>query len=43
MEQLRGIKGPVLILPNHPGYIDPPLVLAVLWPVLRPRPSQPEF
>jgi acyl-CoA synthetase (AMP-forming)/AMP-acid ligase II/acyl carrier protein len=38
MEQLCGARGPVLILPNHPGYIDPPLVLSVLWPVLRPRP-----
>ncbi|HYT87851.1 MAG TPA: AMP-binding protein [Gemmataceae bacterium] len=37
-EQLRGLKGPVLILPNHPGYIDPPLVLGVLWPILQPRP-----
>ncbi len=37
-EQLRGLKSPVLILPNHPGYIDPPLVLAALWPALKPRP-----
>ncbi len=27
-----------LILPNHPGYSDPPLVLAFLWPRFRPRP-----
>ena len=38
-EQVRGLKGPVLVLPNHPGLIDPQLVLAVLWPALRPRPT----
>jgi len=27
LEQLREIRGPTLIMPNHPGYIDPPLVL----------------
>src|SRR5260370_9868639 len=37
-EQLRGLKGPVLILPNHPGYIDPFLLFAALWPALRMRP-----
>src|SRR6516164_6932082 len=38
LEQLRRLKRPVLVLPNHPGYIDPPLVLSALWPTLRPRP-----
>jgi long-chain-fatty-acid--[acyl-carrier-protein] ligase len=38
LEEVRRLKGPVLILPNHPGYIDPPLVVASLWSVLRPRP-----
>src|SRR5436309_7916023 len=37
-EQLRSLKGPVLILPNHPGYIDPFLLFAALWPALRMRP-----
>jgi long-chain-fatty-acid--[acyl-carrier-protein] ligase len=37
-EQLRTLKGPVLVLPNHPGYIDPFLLFAVLWPSLRMRP-----
>jgi long-chain-fatty-acid--[acyl-carrier-protein] ligase len=37
-EQLRRLRGPVLILPNHPAYIDPPLVLGSFWPRLRPRP-----
>ncbi len=39
LEQLRGLQGPVLVLPNHPGLIDPLLVLAVLWPSLKPRPT----
>jgi long-chain-fatty-acid--[acyl-carrier-protein] ligase len=38
LEQVRDLKGPVLILPNHPAYIDPPLVMSALWPVLQPRP-----
>jgi long-chain-fatty-acid--[acyl-carrier-protein] ligase len=37
-EQVRALQGPVLVLPNHPGYIDPPLVLLTLWPVLGIRP-----
>jgi long-chain-fatty-acid--[acyl-carrier-protein] ligase len=37
-EKSQGLKGPVLILPNHPAYIDPALVLAALWPALKPRP-----
>lgn len=27
LEKLRGLTGPTLVVPNHPGYIDPPLVL----------------
>src|SRR5579859_6530013 len=38
LEQVRDLKGPVLILPNHPAYIDPVLVLAAVWPALKPRP-----
>src|SRR5947209_7716596 len=38
LDPLHGLKGPVLILPNHPGLIDPVLVLSALWPRLRPRP-----
>lgn len=38
-EQIRGLKGPVVVLPNHPGLIDPLLVLAVIWPSLKPRPT----
>jgi long-chain-fatty-acid--[acyl-carrier-protein] ligase len=38
LEQLRSLKGPVLVLPNHPGYIDPFILFVTLWPVLRMRP-----
>ncbi|HTU23119.1 MAG TPA: AMP-binding protein [Gemmataceae bacterium] len=38
LEQIRGLKGPVLVLPNHPGLNDPLLVLAAIWPTLKPRP-----
>jgi long-chain-fatty-acid--[acyl-carrier-protein] ligase len=38
-DKLRNLNGPVLILPNHPGYIDPPLVFAALWPALKMRPT----
>jgi long-chain-fatty-acid--[acyl-carrier-protein] ligase len=37
-EQLEGLEGPVLVLPNHPGYVDPVLLLSTLWRALRPRP-----
>jgi long-chain-fatty-acid--[acyl-carrier-protein] ligase len=38
LEQIRDLKGPVLVLPNHPGLNDPLLVLSVIWPSLKPRP-----
>jgi long-chain-fatty-acid--[acyl-carrier-protein] ligase len=37
-EQIRDLKSPVLVLPNHPGLNDPLLVLAAIWPALKPRP-----
>src|SRR4051812_9566794 len=37
-EKLTALTGPVLVLPNHPGYIDPFLLFAALWPSLRMRP-----
>jgi long-chain-fatty-acid--[acyl-carrier-protein] ligase len=37
-DKLKGLQGPVLILPNHPGYTDPIIVLISMWPMLRPRP-----
>src|SRR5262245_29589550 len=36
-EKLKDLRGATLILPNHPAFIDPPLVLSTLWPALRPR------
>src|ERR1044072_7165302 len=38
LEQARRLKRPALILPNHPGYIDPAVVITALWSTLRPRP-----
>jgi acyl-CoA synthetase (AMP-forming)/AMP-acid ligase II/acyl carrier protein len=32
------VPKPVLFLPNHPGYIDPMILLTLLWPQFRPRP-----
>jgi long-chain-fatty-acid--[acyl-carrier-protein] ligase len=34
----RDLPRPVLIMPNHPGYIDPMIMLTLLWPRLKPRP-----
>ncbi|HZY85256.1 MAG TPA: AMP-binding protein [Gemmataceae bacterium] len=42
LEQVRGLPGPTLVLPNHPGLIDPVLVLTALWRELRPRPMMYE-
>lgn len=36
-EEIKGLKQ-TLILPNHPAYMDPPLVIQAMWPVLKPRP-----
>jgi long-chain-fatty-acid--[acyl-carrier-protein] ligase len=38
LERLRDLKGGTVILPNHPAYIDPPLVFTSLWRDLKPRP-----
>jgi 1-acyl-sn-glycerol-3-phosphate acyltransferase len=37
-EQIRSLQSGILILPNHCGYIDPVLLLTILWPSLHPRP-----
>jgi long-chain-fatty-acid--[acyl-carrier-protein] ligase len=39
LEQTRNLKGPVLVLPNHPGLVDPLLVMTAIWPELIPRPT----
>lgn len=38
LEKLQGIKGPILVWPNHPAYVDPPMVISHLQfgPTLRP-------
>ncbi len=38
VEKVRDLQGPILVLPNHPAYIDPPIVLTTLYPLFRPRP-----
>ena len=35
---MRKLDGPILVLPNHPAYIDPLIVLTTLFPTLHPRP-----
>jgi long-chain-fatty-acid--[acyl-carrier-protein] ligase len=37
-ERLRDLGRPVLLLPNHPGYIDPLIILTYLYYPFRPRP-----
>jgi 1-acyl-sn-glycerol-3-phosphate acyltransferase len=39
--KIRG-PGPYLILPNHPGYVDPPNVFRALWGWFRMRPMLAE-
>ena len=36
-EVLPSLKGPVLLLPNHPAYVDPVLFLITFFPTVRPR------
>jgi long-chain-fatty-acid--[acyl-carrier-protein] ligase len=38
LDQIRALGGPLLILPNHPAYCDPAILVLILWPSLRPRP-----
>jgi 1-acyl-sn-glycerol-3-phosphate acyltransferase len=33
-EQVRDLKNPVLLLPNHPGYVDPVLILTAFYGAL---------
>jgi long-chain-fatty-acid--[acyl-carrier-protein] ligase len=37
-EQLRDLPGPILLLPNHPGFIDPVLILTTFFRTFHPRP-----
>jgi long-chain-fatty-acid--[acyl-carrier-protein] ligase len=38
LEAITRLEGPILVLPNHPGFIDPPIVLTWLFRPLHPRP-----
>ncbi|MGF1580230.1 MAG: AMP-binding protein [Gemmataceae bacterium] len=41
-EQLQDLEGPILLLPNHPGFIDPMLIYANFWGKFRTRPLMSE-
>jgi long-chain-fatty-acid--[acyl-carrier-protein] ligase len=43
LEKLRAIKGPALVLPNHPGHIDPVLIMTNLGGVIPLRPLVVSF
>jgi long-chain-fatty-acid--[acyl-carrier-protein] ligase len=36
--EVFGKPGPYLIMPNHPAFVDPPLLVTALWPAFRMRP-----
>lgn len=38
LTKVRALKGPTLILPNHPALVDPVLVMSQTVPALDPRP-----
>jgi acyl-CoA synthetase (AMP-forming)/AMP-acid ligase II/1-acyl-sn-glycerol-3-phosphate acyltransferase/acyl carrier protein len=38
LDEVKKLGGPILILPNHPAFADPPIVLCWLNGALRPRP-----
>ena len=43
LEKLRNLRGPALVLPNHPGYIDPVLVMTQLGAEIPLRPLVVSF
>jgi acyl-CoA synthetase (AMP-forming)/AMP-acid ligase II/1-acyl-sn-glycerol-3-phosphate acyltransferase/acyl carrier protein len=43
LDQLRDLRGPALVLPNHPGHIDPVLVMTNLGGVIPLRPLVVSF
>lgn len=38
LDQVKHAQGPILLLPSHPAFVDPPLVFTNLYPYFRPRP-----
>lgn len=43
LREATGKPGPYLILPNHPGFTDPPNVFRALWGTFRMRPVLVEY
>ncbi len=43
LDRLRKLRGPLLVLPNHPGYIDPVLVMTQLGAEIPLRPLVVSF
>ena len=43
LEKLRAVEGPLLVLPNHPGYVDPVLVMTQLGGAIPLRPLVVSF
>src|SRR5271155_4107178 len=43
LDRLRKLRGPVLVLPNHPGHIDPVLVMTQLGAEIPLRPLVVSF
>ena len=42
-EKLRGVRGPLLVLPNHPGHVDPVLVMTQIGGDIPLRPLVVSF
>jgi len=38
LEKVKHTPGPILLLPSHPAFVDPPIVYTHLYPYFRPRP-----
>ena len=43
LDRIRKLRGPVLVLPNHPGHIDPVLVMTQLGAEIPLRPLVVSF
>src|SRR5262245_397900 len=38
LDRVRGLPRPLLFTPNHPGYVEPMIVLMTFWPEFKLRP-----
>src|SRR5271155_4370443 len=43
LDKLRAVRGPALVLPNHPGHVDPVLVMTQLGGEISLRPLVVDF